>query len=94
MSVIPDQMVNENFQPDEMEEAVLKHLTDGRERGRPWGYTSASIAAADIGTRRQYTSNALGSLHDAGWVEKVEPKGTGVYRFVDDPRGEGDGNGE
>jgi len=28
----------------------------------------------------------LSSLHAAGWVEKVEPEGTGVYRFVEDPR--------
>lgn len=68
--------------------AILDHLKDGRDRGAPWGYTSASIAAAALDTRRQYTSRALGSLHDAGWVEKVEPVGTGVYRFVEDPRDE------
>lgn len=86
MSVTTDQMVNENFEPDEMEESVLQHLTRGRGRDTPWGYTSASIAAVDLGTRRQYTSRALKSLHDAGWVEKVDPEGTGVYRFVSDPR--------
>ena len=86
MSVTTGRMVNENFNPDEMEEAVLRHLKDGREEGAPWGYTSASIAAAALDTRRQYTSRALGSLHDAGWVERVEPEGTGVYRFISDPR--------
>jgi len=69
-----------------MKVAVLEHLKDGRELGMPWGYTSASIAAAALDTRRQYTSRALNSLHDAGWIEKVEPEGTGVYRFVNDPR--------
>lgn len=86
MNVTTEQMVNENFEPDEMEEAVLQHLKRGREEGEPWGYTSASIAATAIDTRRQYTSRALGSLHDAGWVERVKPDGTGVYRYVEDPR--------
>lgn len=83
MPVIADEMVNENFEPDEMEEAVLKVLKDGRGEGDPWGYTTPTVAADVIDTRRQYTSRALGSLVDAGWVEQV---GTGVYRFVDDPR--------
>jgi len=89
MTIAPPNVVNENFEPDKMEEQVLEHLKAGRDAGDPWGYTSASIAAEALDTRRQYTSSALGSLHDAGWVEKAEPKGTGVYRFVDDPR-EGD----
>jgi predicted transcriptional regulator of viral defense system len=88
MSTASSSVVNENFKPDKMEEQVLEHLKAGREAGTPWGYTSASIAAEALGTRRQYTSSALGSLHDAGWVEKVEPEGTGVYRFIDDPREE------
>jgi len=90
MSVHAANMVNEQFVPDETQEAVLEHLKSGRENGEPWGYTSASIAAEALDTRRQYTSSALGSLHDAGWIERVEPVGTGVYRFVDDPREEGE----
>jgi len=78
--------VNETFEPNDQQEAVLDHLKDGRESGAPWGYTSASVAAAELDVPRQYTSSALGSLHDAGWIEKVEPSGTGVYRFVEDPR--------
>jgi len=69
--------------------AVFRHLKDGRDEDGPWGYTSASIAGAALDMPRQYTSSALSSLHDAGWVERVEPTGTGVYRFVEDPR-EGD----
>jgi hypothetical protein len=79
-------VVNENFEPGDMAERVLTHLKEGRDDGRPWGYTSASIAAEALETRRQYTSRALGSLHDAGWVTKIAPEGTGVYRFVADPR--------
>ena len=81
-------MVNESFDPGERAEAVLRHLKEGRETGDPWGYTSASIAGEALGVPRQYTSRALSDLHAAGWVEKVEPEGTGVYRFVDDPRSE------
>lgn len=81
-------MVNESYEPNEREEAVLKHLVEGREQGEPWGYTSASVAGQALDMPRQYTSSALSSLHAAGWVEKVEPEGTGVYRFVEDPRNE------
>lgn len=90
MPVATIDMVNESFVPDERQEAVLEHLKDGRDEGEPWGYTSASIAGEALEMPRQYTSSALGSLHDAGWVEKVEPKGTGVYRLVEDPREDGD----
>jgi hypothetical protein len=86
MSIQATNMVNESFDPGERERAVLRHLKDGRDRGEPWGYTSASVAGEALDMPRQYTSNALGSLHDAGWVEKVEPTGTGIYRFVSDPR--------
>jgi len=86
MSVDAVSMVNEQFVPNETQEKVLEHLKSGRENSEPWGYTSASIAAEALDTRRQYTSSALGSLHDAGWIEQIEPVGTGVYRFVDDPR--------
>lgn len=86
MSVSTPDMVNESFEPDEQQDAVLEHLKDGRDEGEPWGYTSASIAGVALDVPRQYTSAALKSLHDAGWVEKVEPEGTGVYRFVEDPR--------
>jgi len=86
MRVSQTNVINEKYQPDEMGERVLDHLTTGRDAGEAWGYTSASIAAEALNTRRQYTSRALTSLADAGWVEKVEPPGTGVYRFVEDPR--------
>jgi len=90
MSIASQEMVNESFEPNRRQEAVLEHLKGGRKQGEPWGYTSASIAGEALGMPRQYTSSALSSLHAAGWVEKVEPKGTGVYRFVRDPRGDDD----
>jgi hypothetical protein len=83
MSVTIARVVNEHYSPDEMEEDILEVLKDGRERGDPWGYTTPSVAAGKIDTRRQYTSQALDNLVTAGWVERI---GRGVYRFVADPR--------
>lgn len=85
MTVTTVGMVNESYNPSEMEESVLDVLKNGREEGRPWGYTTPSVSASIINTRRQYTSRALQGLVKAGWVESV---GTGVYRFVEDPREE------
>lgn len=79
-------MVNESFEPTARQERVLNHLKNGRNTGEPWGYTSASIAGEALDVPRQYTSSALSSLHAAGWITKVQPEGTGVYRFVEDPR--------
>lgn len=83
MSVTRISVVNEHYSPDEMEEEILEVLKDGRERGDPWGYTTPSVAAGEVNTRRQYTSQALDNLVTAGWVERI---GRGVYRFVTDPR--------
>lgn len=83
MSVMADSVVNENYSPDDMEEKMLRVLTDERFEDNPWGYTTPSVAAEIVGTRRQYTSRALQNLVKAGWVEQV---GRGVYRFVEDPR--------
>jgi len=83
MNVTRISVVNEHYSPDEMEENVLEVLKDGRERGDPWGYTTPSVAAGEISTRRQYTSQALDNLVTAGWIERI---GRGVYRFVEDPR--------
>lgn len=87
MAVTQDDMVNENYEPDDTEEQVLDVLKDGRDRGDPWGYTTPTVAADAIDSRRQYTSRALKNLVTAGWIEQV---GTGVYRYVDDPREDDD----
>lgn len=86
----PGDVVNEGYEPNEREESVLEHMKRGRDEGLPWGFTSASIAAEALDTEKQYTSRALNSLRSAGWVERVGPDNLGVYRFVADPRTEGD----
>lgn len=83
MSVFTDTMVNEEFEPDERQEAILGVLKEGRDDGRPWGYANPKRLEERIDTRRQYINRALKGLVDAGWVEKVN---RGLYRFVADPR--------
>jgi predicted transcriptional regulator len=83
MSVPADKMVNEDFDPDERQEAILNVLKEGREEERPWGYANPKRLEERIDIRRQYINRALNGLVDAGWVEKVN---RGLYRFVADPR--------
>lgn len=83
MSVTASRMVNEDYEPDDMEESVLEVMKDGRDRGEPWGYTMPSVAGKSLNARRQYTSRALDNLTRAGWVERL---GRGFYRYVEDPR--------
>ncbi|MFC7135268.1 MULTISPECIES: MarR family transcriptional regulator [Salinibaculum] len=76
-------MINERFEPDERQEAILAVLKEGREEGRPWGYANPKRLEEQLDVRRQYINRSLRGLVDAGWVEKVN---RGLYRFVDDPR--------
>lgn len=76
-------MVNESFEPNDRQEAILDVLKDGRDEGEPWGYANPKRLEEALDVRRQYVNRALQSLVDAGWVENVN---RGLYRFVDDPR--------
>jgi DNA-binding MarR family transcriptional regulator len=76
-------MVNEQFEPDENQEAILNILKEGRETGQPWGYANPKRLQTQLEIRKQYINRSLRSLVDAGWVEKVN---RGLYRFVADPR--------
>jgi len=84
MSVAPDEMVNEDFQPNERQEAILEVLKAGRNEGKPWGYANPKRLEMQIDTRKQYINRELKGLVDAGWIEKAN---RGLYRFVEDPRG-------
>ena len=85
MSVRTDKMVNENFEPDERQKAIIDVLKEGRKEGNPWGYANPKRLEEELDIRRQYVNRALNGLVDAGWVEKVN---RGLYRFVADPREE------
>ncbi|WP_265110759.1 helix-turn-helix domain-containing protein [Halosolutus halophilus] len=83
MRVASAKMVNENFEPNDRQEAILDVLKEGREEGIPWGYANPKRLEEELDTRRQYINRALQGLIDAGWIEKVN---RGLYRFVNDPR--------
>lgn len=80
-------MVNEDHDPSDAEEKILDVLTDGRERGEPWGYVTPKYLhqldededAPDIPD----VNFNLGRLRDAGWITRVC---RGFYRFSKDPR--------
>ncbi|MGB9963266.1 MarR family transcriptional regulator [Halobacterium sp. MBLA0001] len=76
-------MVNENFEPNDRQEAILDVLKDGRNENQPWGYANPKRLEEHLDTRRQYINRALQGLVDAGWIEKVN---RGLYRYVNDPR--------
>lgn len=83
-----NQMPNEGFEPNDRQEAILDLLKDGRGEDEPWGYVTVKYVVANTGERRQYVNRDLGSLVDAGWVDKPVK---GLYEFVVDPREENDG---
>lgn len=69
-------MVNERFEPNDREEAVLSVLKV-EHRANPYLVREQTdLGKGDINT-------ALTRLTSAGWVRKVT---RGLYEFVDDPR--------
>jgi len=80
-------MVNEEFDPSERQEELLAVLVDGRDEGEPWGYATVKRFTEETDLRKQYVNRELEGLLGAGWVEKPY---RGLYRFVEDPRENGD----
>ncbi|WP_423743119.1 MarR family transcriptional regulator (plasmid) [Haladaptatus sp. SPP-AMP-3] len=76
-------MVNEKFEPNDRQDAILEVLKAGRDETRPWGYANPKRLEEQLDTRRQYINRDLRGLVNAGWVEKVN---RGLYRFVADAR--------
>lgn len=76
-------MVNEKFEPNERQEAILQVLKEGRDDGDPWGYANPKRLEEQLDIRRQYINRELRGLIDAGWVEK---ENRGLYCFITDPR--------
>ncbi len=67
----------------------MQVLLEGRDVGKPWGYTTPMRVTRAHGLPRQRVSAALDRLVAAGWVEEVAVDGVrirGLYRFVADPR--------
>lgn len=80
-------MANEDYDPNDRQEAILEVLKKGRNEGGPWGYANPKRLEEHIDTRKQYINRDLRSLVDAGWVTRVN---RGLYRFVTDPREDDD----
>jgi len=78
-------MVNENYSPSATEEAILGLLTEGRNEGDPWGYTTPAHLREELNIEEGNESFYLRQLTNAGWIKK---EARGFYRFVEDPREE------
>jgi DNA-binding MarR family transcriptional regulator len=78
-------MVNEAYEPAEMEEEILDLLKNGRGTGDPWGHTTPAHLRNELDIKEGNESYHLRQLESAGWIEKVA---RGFYRFRADPREE------
>jgi hypothetical protein len=76
-------MVNSDYDPAEAEEAILQLMQQGREEGKPWGYTTPGQVRSELGIDEGNESFHLRQLTSAGWIRRV---GRGFYEFVEDPR--------
>lgn len=83
MALRQSNVVNRNYEPNDLEEDILAILKEGREEGRPWGRVTPKLVTERLDVRRQYVARAFDSLLSAGWVEQ---KTRGLYELVDDPR--------
>lgn len=78
-----DEMVNENHQPSDHQEQILKNMKDGRESGGPWGYATPRSLREQTDINKNNLNFHLRQLATAGWITKVT---RGFYRFETDPR--------
>lgn len=76
-------MVNESYSPSEEEETILQLLTDGRESGTPWGYTTPRHIKEQTDIDAGNVTYHLNQLTTAGWIQRIT---RGFYRFENDPR--------
>lgn len=79
------QMVNENYEPTENDEAVLEALKQGRDQGEPWGRANPRWLIDETDLAKGNVEFCLRSLRDAGWIRRIA---RGLYEFVEDPREE------
>jgi DNA-binding IclR family transcriptional regulator len=78
------QMVNENYEPNEREEPVLELFKEGRESGEPWGRVNPLYLRESSDLDKGQVEYALRNLKNAGWVKQLNRGG--LYELVDDPR--------
>jgi len=78
------EMVNENYEPNEREENVLELFKEGRKSGEPWGRVNPLYLRENSSLDKGQVEYALRNLKNAGWVEQLNRGG--LYELVDDPR--------
>jgi len=78
------QMVNENYEPNDREDTVLKLFKSGRAAEKPWGRVNPLYLREHSNLDKGQVEYALRNLTTAGWIKQLN-KG-GLYEFVDDPR--------
>ena len=78
------QMVNENYEPNEREETVLNLFKEGRDSGDPWGRVNPLYLRENSDLDKGQVEYALRNLKNAGWVRQLNRGG--LYELVDDPR--------
>ncbi len=78
------QMVNENYEPNEREETVLELFKAGRNSGDPWGRVNPLYLRENSNLDKGQVEYALRNLKNAGWVKQLNRGG--LYELVEDPR--------
>lgn len=83
MRLVSADVVNEEYEPTENDEQVLKAMKRGRESGKPWGRANPRWLIDETGLEKGNVEFCLRQLTSAGWVRRVA---RGCYEFVADPR--------
>lgn len=80
-------MLNENYEPNDREEAVIDLFKKGHDSDNPWGRVNPLFLRQNSSLNKGQVEYALRNLKNAGWIKQVNQGG--LYEFVDDPRKDG-----
>lgn len=78
------EMVNEQYDPNEREEIVLELFKRGRDSNNPWGRANPLYVRQNTSLDKGQVEYALRNLRNAGWLRQVNQGG--LYEFIEDPR--------
>lgn len=78
------EMVNENYDPNQREERILQLLKTGRESDEPWGRANPMYFRDNTNLDKGQVEYALRNLTTAGWIRRINRGG--LYEFIEDPR--------
>jgi len=78
------QMVNENYEPNEREETILELFKKRRDSGDPWGRVNPLYLRENSDLDKGQVEYALRNLKNAGWVKQLNRGG--LYELINDPR--------